>query len=259
MLSFSSATLYRDMRLTEFRNTIDQYRRLIAAGHVMDAKVVYSWPGPDRLVVVERLFEGLHHMGNIQEKAFIEYIMGTTSAAGNIVARYAQPTDRAHALKMLIGFGRFFDWSTPDPVRRLANNFVSNGEPSEGVLAAIQSDLMDLKTIRNAAAHLSTTTAQPLDALASRKLQRDVTSISAAAFLLSRDPASGGAMSVFESYVGLLDVAAHRIVHAKVGRKSRESKCRFWCRFVLQNTAKIGARQIRGRILLSSFSISLQI
>jgi hypothetical protein len=42
--------------LTEFRNTIDQYRRLIAAGHVMDAKVVYSWPGPDRLVVVGTAF-----------------------------------------------------------------------------------------------------------------------------------------------------------------------------------------------------------
>jgi hypothetical protein len=44
------------MRLTEFRNTIDQSRRLIAAGHVMDAKVVYSWPGPDRLVVVGTAF-----------------------------------------------------------------------------------------------------------------------------------------------------------------------------------------------------------
>jgi hypothetical protein len=57
-------------------------------------------------------------------------------------------------------------------------------------------------------------------------------------------------MSVFESYVGLLDVAAHRIVHAKVGRKSRESKCRFWCRFVLQNTANRGAANQRAHITL---------
>jgi hypothetical protein len=84
----------------------------------------------------------------IQERAFVEYLMGVTSAAGNIMPRFVQPSDRAHASKMLIGQGRFVDWSTPDPIRKLANNFLGNGEPFETVLASIHADLIDLKTIR---------------------------------------------------------------------------------------------------------------
>jgi hypothetical protein len=140
--------------------------------------------------------------------------MGIASASGSTIPCFVQPADRAHASKLLIGLGRFVDWSTPDPVRRLANNFLANGEPFERILASIHSDLMDLKTIRNAAAHLSTTTVQPLYALASRKLQRSVSGISAAAFLLSTDPTSPSGSTIFDGYTLVLDAAAHSIIHA---------------------------------------------
>jgi hypothetical protein len=91
---------------------------------------------------------------------------------------------------------------------------LANGEPFESVLASIHSDLLDLKTIRNAAAHVSTTTVQPLDALASRKLQRNISGIAAAAFLLSTDPTSRSGSTIFEGYTSVLDTAAQRIIHA---------------------------------------------
>ncbi len=201
--------------LTEFRNAINLSRRLIAAAHLMDAAGVYVWPDADRLIVVEASFLKVFiAWETIQESAFLEYMMGIASAAGNIIPRFVQPSDRDHAAKMLIGQGRFVDWSSPDPIRKLARNFLGNGEPFETVLASIHSDLIDLKTIRNAATHLTTTTSQPLNALASRKLQRSVSGMSAASLLLSTDPTSSTGSTIFDAYVSMLDAAAHSIIHA---------------------------------------------
>jgi hypothetical protein len=201
--------------LTEFRDAITMSRRLIAAAHVKDTTGMFAWDEADRFVVVEAAFLKVFiAWETIQERSFLEFLMGVASANGSVMPCFVQPKDRAHAAKLLIGLGRFVDWSTPDPVRRLANNFLANGEPFESVLASIHSDLMDLKTIRNAAAHASTTTVQPLDALASRKLQRNISGISAAAFLLSTDPTSRSGSTIFEGYTSVLDAAAQRIIHA---------------------------------------------
>lgn len=201
--------------LQEFRDSVVVARRLITAAHATDANGAFVWPEQDRWTVSEAAFLKVFiAWESLQEKAFIEYLVGTASGAGNVVQRHATPLDRAHANQMLIGVMRFVDWSTPDVVRKLSKNFFVNGEPFEGVLASIHSDLLDLKTIRNAAAHLATSTTQQLDALASRKLQRSVTGISTATLLLSVDPSSAAGNTIFETYVALLDAAAHGIVNA---------------------------------------------
>jgi hypothetical protein len=201
--------------LIEFRDAVTVSRRLIAAAHVKDATGAFAWVEADRSVVVEAAFLKVFiAWETVQERSFLEYLMGATSASGSVMPRFVQPKDRAHAAKLLIGAGRFVDWSTPDPVRRLANNFLDNGEPFESVLASIHGDLLDLKTIRNAAAHVSITTVQPLDALASRKLQKNIAGISAAALLLSTDPTSRSGATIFEAYTSVLDEAAQRIIHA---------------------------------------------
>lgn len=201
--------------LTEFRDAVNLSRRLMTAAHVMDTAGNYIWAEIDRFVVVEAAFlKTFIAWETFQEKAFVEYMVGVVSAAGRNVPCFAQPQDRAHALKMLIGWGRFVDWSTPDSVRKLAANYFAGGEPFESALASIHGDLTDLKTIRNAAAHLSTTTAQPLDALASRRLQRNLSGISAAKFLLSGDPNSAAGTTIYDAYTLMLDAAAHSIAHA---------------------------------------------
>jgi hypothetical protein len=200
--------------LIEFREAITVSRRLIAAAHQKDTTGSYTWAEADRSTVVGAAFLKVFiAWETIEEKSFIEYLVGSPSAAGNVIPCFVQPRDRAHAARLLIGVGRFVDWSTPDPVRKLARNFLANGEPFERVLASIQSDLIDLKTVRNAAAHLSTTTAPLLDALASRKLQRNVSGMSAAAFLLSNDPASTAGLTVFDGYASVLEAAAYNLTH----------------------------------------------
>jgi hypothetical protein len=201
--------------LNDFRRSVETCRRLVTAAHAADANNAYLWPESDRSTVIEAAFlKFFISWEYFQESAFIEYLMGTISAAGNVIQRYATPPDRGHAAQMLVGLMRYVDWSTPDNVRKLGRSFFLGGEPFETTLASIQSDLFDLKTIRNAAAHLATNTSQQLDALASRKLQRVVSGVAVSTLLLSVDPGSVSGATIFETYIALLDAAADRIVNA---------------------------------------------
>lgn len=202
-------------RLTDFRNSVALAYRLIGAAHAKDGTGAFTWPQSDREFVVEAAFlKAFIAWETIQEEVFVDYLVGMPSASGNTMTRYGQPLDRAHANRLLIGIGRFADWSTPDTVRKLANNFLQNGEPFERILSSSHSDLIDLKTIRNAAAHVSSSTTQQLDGLASRRLGRNVSGITVADFLLAMDPASPASATIFDSCVLTLDSAAHGIVHA---------------------------------------------
>ena len=104
--------------LIEFRDAITVSRRLIAAAHQKDTTGSYNWAEADRSTVVEAAFLKVFiAWETIEEKSFIEYLVGSPSATGNVIPCFVQPRDRAHAAKLLIGVGRFVDWSTPDPVR----------------------------------------------------------------------------------------------------------------------------------------------
>jgi hypothetical protein len=78
----------------------------------------------------------------------------------------------SHVNDMLMGSGQraFVDWSTPETVRKIGRMCFANGDPYETVLSSIHTDLLDLKTVRNAASHVSSTTTAALDALATRRL-----------------------------------------------------------------------------------------
>lgn len=67
----------------------------------------------------------------------------------------------------------------------------------------------NLKTIRNAAAHISATTQQNLDGLASRLLLHTVVNISVESLISKIEPTSG--LSYFEYYKQKLDIVAAKI------------------------------------------------
>lgn len=145
------------------------------------------------------------------ETAFVSYLLGATSTAGRAAVRYSSPPSEAHARSLLIGTQKYVDWANPEIVRKLAGNHFQNGEPIGSAISSIQNDLFDLRTIRNAAAHLTATTSHPLDALASRRLQRVCTGISVSQFVLTIDSAVAGNVTVMDSYLSLLDSAAENI------------------------------------------------
>jgi hypothetical protein len=201
--------------LLDYRSAVASANGLVAGAHEIDAAGAYLWSAEARAIIVEAAFLKVFiSWESFLESTFLEFLVGNASAAGNTVVRYASPRDRDHAKKMLIGNQRFVDWANAGDVQKLGWIYLQDGYPFAGVLSSIHSDLMDLKTIRNAAAHNPSSTAAALDALASRKLSRTVSNITPSALLLAADPQSSGGETILGSYLALLDAAANQVVHA---------------------------------------------
>jgi hypothetical protein len=146
------------------------------------------------------------------ENAFISYLLGNHSAAGRQPTRFAAPQSETQAHQMLIGTQRYVDWASPEVVRKLSQIYFDNGEPINSTISSINSDLIDLKNIRNAAAHLSSTSIKAFQGVVNRKLGTIPAGVSVSSFLLSLDPSNSANITMLDQYVSMLDAASYNIV-----------------------------------------------
>jgi hypothetical protein len=201
--------------LGELRGSIAQANAIVSAAYKIDAGGQFFFTATEQSVLVQSAFLRVFiAWETFLESTFVSYLVGSPSITGKQLTRYAAPKDRAHALGMVIGGMRFVDWTTPESVRKLASLFFDGGDPYETVLAQITSDLYDLKTIRNAAAHLASTSNAQLDALATRRLSTPTVGITVAKFIMTADPKSATGQSMLQTYEATLDTAAHLIADA---------------------------------------------
>lgn len=144
------------------------------------------------------------------ETAFVDYLVGEPSATGDVLVRYATPIDKNHANKVIIGTQSYVDWANSEIVKRLSTIFFENGEPFSTALSSISRELSDLKAIRNASAHISTTTRHKLDAVASRILGKTVANISVTDLIMHVSP-EDPSKTVFQMFLLKLDIAAENV------------------------------------------------
>lgn len=198
--------------LSLFRSEVATFQSHVTKAFTPNASGAYLLTQQERSFVVDSAFLRIFiAWEGFLESVFIYYLLGNPSSAGTLAVRHATPATEQHARDMLIGTQKYVDWANPEIVRKLAKLYFYNGEPIEPVISAIQGDLFDIKTVRNAAAHLTSLTRKQLDALASRKLRRTCTMISVSDFILSADPAHSTGGSVLDNYVSILDAGADNI------------------------------------------------
>lgn len=197
--------------LQTFRDAVTSVNGLIASAHKVDATGARLWTLDETKFITESAFLKMFiAWESFLEGSFILYLTGNASIAGTILTKYANPIDEDHAHKILIGVMKYVDWSKPDVVRRFAKLYFDSGEPYETVLSSTQSDLVDLSIIRNSSAHISHTTSNKLDALATRKLGHPVTGATVYDLILATDPLHPGA-TILGNYQSILDAAAYLI------------------------------------------------
>lgn len=153
------------------------------------------------------------------ENCFVDYLLNEPSILNNRPAKWANPISREHALDIIIGNQRHMDWTNPDSIRKISLIYFHQGYVFNSVLSAISADLMDMKTIRNSAAHLSSTTSMKLDGLSTRILNTPCANYTAYRLLFSIDPRSPTSaqslptQTVLDRYLQILDVAAEEIAN----------------------------------------------
>lgn len=131
------------------------------------------------------------------ETAMSQFMIGILTLSGNAPVRYATPPDVEVAKRMLIGVNKYVDFANHDVVRKMAALYFQNGYPFEPHLSGIATDLADLRTMRNASAHLSSTTQRALESLAQRIFGVPHPGITLYAMLTAVDPRSAAGATVF--------------------------------------------------------------
>lgn len=148
------------------------------------------------------------------ENCFVDYLLNEPSILNNRPAKWVNPMNKEHALEIIIGNQRFMDWSNPEAIRKVSQIYFHQGYVFNSTLSAINNDLMDLKTIRNSAAHMSSTTASKLDGLSTRVLTVPCINYTAYKLLFSIDPrTTTSSQTVLERYLEILDFAAEQIAN----------------------------------------------
>ena len=95
---------------------------------------------------------------------------------------------------------RYFDFANHEYVKKIVRMYFDKGYPYEPHLSAITVDLSDLRIMRNASAHISSSTQVTLEGLALRIFQQPVPGITLYQMLTMLHPNAGIGQTVFSVY-----------------------------------------------------------
>jgi hypothetical protein len=194
--------------LAGFNSSVAECDNLIAAAHRVDAAGTNLFSVAERRQITISAFLNLF----IAWETFLEasmalYMIGAPTIGGNHPTRYVTPPTTSHALGILVGVQRYFDFGNHEYVRKMVSLYFLNGGAYEPHLSGVIGDLADMKTIRNACAHLTSTTQGTLETLALRLFGAPQVGIGVYDLLLKIDPNSHGD-TVFLTYKKKVAAAA---------------------------------------------------
>jgi hypothetical protein len=196
--------------LADFQMSRLQCDSLIASAHRTDPDGNYLFPSLDREQITVAAFLNLFiGWEEFIEASITDFMMGEATESGKNPVLYVQPPNRDHSNKMVVHTQRFFDYANHDNIRKVAKLYFDTGYPFDGPLSSINAELAELKTIRNACAHLSSTTRTALEGLATRILGQPQPGVSVYGLLTTIDPrVAGNATTVYAAYRDKLLTAA---------------------------------------------------
>jgi hypothetical protein len=200
--------------LAAFKATVTQCDNLIANAHQTNAAGAPFLPEMDRQQITVAAFLNMFvGWETFLEDSLAHLMAGVPTISGVAPAKYVSPPSHTEAREMIIGVMPYFDYANPERVRKIASLYFKNGYPYEPHLSSAFSELADLKTLRNASAHVSSTTQAKLEALAIRIFGAPKRGISLYQILTAIHPRSGTKETVFLAYKNKLTVTAELIAN----------------------------------------------
>ncbi len=197
------------MALATFQANASQCSSLIANAHRIDAVGVAVIPVLDQRQITVAAFLNLFVSWEaFLEESLVKLMAGSPTISGRVPTRYVSPPTVETARCLVIGVQRYFDYGNHDYVRKIVSMYFDNGYPFEPHLSAISTDLSDLRTMRNASAHITSVTQRALESLAQRIFSTPRSGIDLYSLLMTVDPRSAVGNTVFAEYREKLLVVA---------------------------------------------------
>ena len=196
--------------LAEFHIGLAQCDSLIASAHRADATGTELFSSRDREQITVAAFLNLFiAWEEFTEAALTDFMMGDKTVNGATPVKYVSPMNREHSREMLVHTNAYFDYANHNKVQRVAKIYFNSGYPFTLPLRSIDAELAEMKTVRNACAHLSSTTRTALESLATRIFGQPQPGIGVYRLLMTVDPrVQGGATTVYGAYRDKLIAAA---------------------------------------------------
>lgn len=199
--------------LADFKVDVLQCEALIANAHKIDSTGAPFLPEIDRKQITVAAFLNMFiAWETFLEASLAEYMTGALTLNGSTPIRYVSPVDVSAAKKMVIGVMKFFDYGNHDHFLKQVTLYFRSGYPFELQLKSIYSDLADIRIMRHAAAHITSTTQTAMETLALRLFGSPKTNITLYQLLTASDPKSTAGETIFATYKTKLIVAAELIV-----------------------------------------------
>lgn len=196
----------------DFQASVLQCDNLIANVHQGNSVGQAFFPVIDRQQITVAAFLNMFiAWESFLESSLAEFMTGGSTANGQTPTRYVVPRTIEDAKTIVIGVMRHFDYANHDNFKKIVRIYFENGYPFEPHLSGMSSDLSDLRTLRNASAHISSTTQRALESLALRIFGQPRPGILLYQILTSADPRFGTNDTVFLAYKNKLLVAAELI------------------------------------------------
>lgn len=200
--------------LQHYRDSVHETESFIAGAHIKDATGQYIHSEDYRnFVISSAVVRFSIAWESFMESIYCSFLLGELDTQGRVVPCCVTAVDESHAHKLLIGMNKYFDWTNPDLIIQLSSLYLDPDNPIKTAIKSVKSDLLDIKTIRNAAAHMSVTTQGKLDALASRVFGSQQINIKVAYVIHYVRP---DGKTLWEYYKDLLDVAAENVAKGVV-------------------------------------------
>jgi hypothetical protein len=200
--------------LHDFNSSIAQCDSLIANAHRADAAGVPLLPSLDQQQITVAAFLNLFiAWETFLEASLMELMTGSLTTTGTAPNRFVAPMNTSAARELVTWMGRYFDYGNHQNVAKAVRLYFENGYPYEPHLSAIYSDLNDLRTMRNASAHITANTQTALESLAVRVTGSPQPGISLYQLLTMTDPRTATRGTIFLTYRDKLAVAAELIAN----------------------------------------------
>lgn len=197
---------------SDFMASVIQCESLIVNAHKTDASGTPLFPAIDREQITVAAFLNMFiAWETFLEVSLAELMTGAPTVGGSFPAKYVSPPDLAAARAMVIGVMRYFDYANHKNMKKIVNMYFQNGYPYEPHISAAFADLDDLRTMRNAAAHISSTTQTAMEGLALKIFGQPKVGITLYQLLTTTDPRSRRGDTVFVTYKAKLVVTAELI------------------------------------------------
>lgn len=175
-----------------------QCDNLIASAHRVDVDGNSIFSSLDReQITVAAFLNFFIAWEEFLETTLAHFLLGVPTISGSAPTRYAVPIDLNAAKQMIMGLNRYFDYANHEYVKKVAVIYFKDGYPFKQHIDSINADLSDVRTMRNASAHISSTTQTALESLAQRILSSPKPGISLYTLLTSLDPRLAQAGTVY--------------------------------------------------------------